>query len=195
MKRVSPSREMTIFEAQLEVMAGNWDRALTLFEDIDKKGDLTAYDRGELQNFKGWVYGLSNQVDLMEACYDSARVVLEGVVLEDPEDEWTHAELGLSYAGLGRKEEAIREGRAAVRLVPIDENAMRGAAMELNLACIYTMTGEYDQAIEKLDYLLSVPSEASVPRLRVEPDFAPMRELAAFRELLEKYAKQHHIQE
>jgi tetratricopeptide (TPR) repeat protein len=68
-----------------------------------------------------------------------------------------HANLGLVCAYLGRKEEAIREGRRAVELKPISKDAVDGAIMLCYLAVIYAQTGENDQAISLLEQLLKTP--------------------------------------
>jgi hypothetical protein len=50
--------------------------------------------------------------------------------------------LGLLDAGLSRKEDAIREGTRAVKLLPISKDSINGASLVQNLAIIYTWTGE-----------------------------------------------------
>jgi tetratricopeptide (TPR) repeat protein len=191
LRKVERLPKLTILEALLEMAAGNFDRALTLLEDYGNSGELSAYDTASLYNLKGSACRYSNQTDLMEAHYDSARVILEKLVLAEPDDAWNHSELGLTYAGLGGKQEAIREGELAVELEPVAESAMEGSGLELNLADIYVMVGEYDRAIEKLDYLLSIPSEVSVPSLRIWPEYDPLRNHPRFQEMLEKYEKEH----
>ena len=68
-----------------------------------------------------------------------------------------HANLGLVCAYLGRKEDAIREGRRAVELKPITKDAVDGAIMLSYLAVIYAQTGEKDQALSLLEKLLKTP--------------------------------------
>jgi hypothetical protein len=49
--------------------------------------------------------------------------------------------------------------------------------------------GEYDIAINKLEYLLSIPSYISVPLLRLDPRLDPLRKHPEFQRLLEKYSQ------
>ena len=86
-----------------------------------------------------------------------------------------HSNLGLAYAGLGRCEEAIREGEEAVRMVPISKDAMMGPELVNNLAEIYVKCGKYDAAIDQIETLLSVPSWMSPGLLRVDPIWDPLR--------------------
>ena len=62
-----------------------------------------------------------------------------------------HANLGLVYAFMGRRDEAIREGRRAVELKPISKDATDGALMLCYLALIYARVGENDQAIPLIE--------------------------------------------
>jgi hypothetical protein len=55
------------------------------------------------------------------------------------------------------------------------------------MAQIYTIVGEYDLAMDELDYVLSIPSMCTPALLRSDPLFAPMQELPRFVALLEKY--------
>lgn len=183
--------ELTDLEALLDIMVGDYDRALTLLNDIRDISEIPAYDSAYYYNFKGDVYRYMNQAELMKSSYDSARTILERIVLTEPKNPWYHAELSLTFAGLDRKQEAIREGQLAIELGPVSENALQGADLIKNLAIIYAIVGEYDLAIEQLDYLLSIPSEVSVPWLKIWPDFAPMRDHPRFQALLEKYEKEH----
>ncbi len=91
--------------------------------------------------------------------------------------------LGLALAGLGRNEEAIREGEEGLRLMPPEKEAWRGAWRVADLAQIEAMTGREDEAIERLRFLLSVPSDFSVWLLRLDPAWDPLRENPGFEAL------------
>ena len=61
-------------------------------------------------------------------------------------------------AGLGRKEEAIREARQAVELVPIAKDSLNGPSVVANLALVYAWTGERDRALEQLAKVATLPA-------------------------------------
>jgi tetratricopeptide (TPR) repeat protein len=133
------------------------------------------------------IHGLMGNQELEHVYYDSARTILEARIQQRPDDERYRSALGIAYAGLGRKDDAIREGELAVELLPMSKEAWRGAARVEDLARIYTMLGEYDAAIDRLEILLAVPSPMSVPMLRIDPTWNPLRGHPRFQALLEKY--------
>jgi serine/threonine protein kinase/tetratricopeptide (TPR) repeat protein len=132
------------------------------------------------------IYGLLNQPELALEHYDSARSLLEAKVQEWPEDARVHSSLGLAYAGLGRKEEAIQEGKLAVELLPVTKDALRSPDRVEDLARIYVMVGEYDAAIDQLEFLLSIPYEISIPLLKLDPSWAPLRDHPRFQKILKR---------
>lgn len=63
-----------------------------------------------------------------------------------------HSSLGIVYEALGRREEAIQEGKAGMDLLPIGRESWRGLYLVKDLANIYVMVGESDAAINQLEY-------------------------------------------
>ncbi len=133
------------------------------------------------------IYGLMGNPQLERVYYDSTRSVLESEIRQRPDNERLRSALGIAYAGLGRKAEAIHEGELAVELLPMSREAWRGARRVEDLAQIYTMVGEFDAAIDRLESLLAVLSTTAVPMLRFDPTWAPLRDHPRFQALLAKY--------
>jgi TolB-like protein/Flp pilus assembly protein TadD len=124
-----------------------------------------------------------------QAAFDRARVIAEQLVRESPEDATRHGQLGFILAGLGRKEEAIREGKRAVELLPESQDAFDGPEATAALAQIYAWTGERDQAFSLLDHLLIIPNGLTVPILKLDPVWDSLRTDPRFRALLDKYGR------
>jgi len=78
-------------------------------------------------------------------------------------------------AGLGRKEEAIREARHAVDLVPIAKDSYWGPEVIANLALVYAWTGEPDRALEQLEIVATIPAGPSYGDLRFNPCWDDLR--------------------
>jgi len=82
-----------------------------------------------------------------------------------------------------RKEEALREGRRACELLPISKDAVSGMALAINLAQIYTRTGEKDRAIEQIAAVEGIPNTLSYGLLKLHPYWDPLRGDPRFQKL------------
>jgi hypothetical protein len=80
----------------------------------------------------------------------------------------------------------MREGRRAVELRPPSKDTWLGVDMVRNLAVVYATLGEADSAVKQLRFLLTVPSWISVPGLRADPTWGPIRRDPAFQALLRR---------
>jgi serine/threonine-protein kinase len=130
------------------------------------------------------IYGYMNENELAKKYYEEGRNILEARIEQQPDDARFHSALGIAYAGLGRKQDAIREGKLAVELLPLTKDAWRGYYRASDLAQIYAMVGEFDLAIDQIEFLLSIPGGLSIPLLRLDPVWAPLREHPRFKKLL-----------
>jgi hypothetical protein len=124
-----------------------------------------------------------NQGRLREArAYaDSARADLERA---QPLDALRHAMLGWALALQGRKSDAIHHGRTGVEMLPLSKDAMGAPALIWLQARTYALAGEPDSAVAQIKVLLSVPSLTSIPELRINPFWDPLRGNPEFERLL-----------
>jgi serine/threonine-protein kinase len=118
---------------------------------------------------------------------ERARVVSEKLLREAPEDSARHAQHGLILAALGQKQEAVAEGKRAVELLPESQDALDGPQATANLAQIYAWTGEFDEAFRLLDHLFSVPSNLTIPMLKLDPAWDPLRQDPRYQALIDRY--------
>ncbi|MBT8477953.1 MAG: tetratricopeptide repeat protein [Gemmatimonadetes bacterium] len=109
------------------------------------------------------------------AAFDSARSELSAMVAQHPDGSRYRSSLGLALAGLGLEEEAVREGREGLRLMPPEVEAWRGGRRLIDLARIYAMTGRTDDAIDQLERIMSMPADLSAWDLRLDPMWDPLR--------------------
>ena len=128
-----------------------------------------------------------------DAAFEAARPSFEEAVREAPENATRHANLGLLYGFMGRKEAAIAEGRRAVELKPESQDALDGTLMNSYLALIYARAGEPELAFPLLERLLRTPGatdsvhySVSVQDLRHRWEWDPLRTDPRFRKLIEE---------
>jgi serine/threonine protein kinase/tetratricopeptide (TPR) repeat protein len=169
----------------LDVYEGNYQKALDRLslksEDID---NLYEFIPGAMRCASIYMY--MNERELAKKYYDVGRKILETKIQQEPNDARFRSTLGIAYARLGRKEDAISEGKLGVKLLPVNKDALRGYSRVEDLAQIYVMVGEFDLAIDQIEYLLSIPGDLSIPLLRLSPAWAPLRDHPRFKKLLEE---------
>jgi TolB-like protein len=137
---------------------------------------------------EGMIHLLQGDIEKAQPELEHARLISEKLLREAPEDPARHAQHGLILAGLGRKQEAIAEGKRAVELLPESQDAFDGPRCTAALAEIYAWTGESDNAFRLLDHLLAVPSGLTVPVFKLEPAWDPLRKDPRYQALIDKYS-------
>jgi serine/threonine-protein kinase len=138
---------------------------------------------------EGQLYLYQGDKEKARTAFEQARTVEEQLVREAPQEPTRHGQLGLIFAALGQKEEAINEGKRAVELLPESGDAFDGPQATESLALIYAWTGEFDEAFRLLDHLLAVPNfSLSVPVLKLDPSWDPLREDPRFQALIDKHS-------
>jgi TolB-like protein len=137
---------------------------------------------------RSWCEGLSARAKgdtaASEAAFLAARGELEHTVSEQPDYAPALCVLGLIDAALGRKDEAIREGRRAVELLPITKDSIDGALLAKHLAVIYALVGEKDLAIEQIVTTLQIPSTLSYGNLKLHPYWDALRSDPRFEKIV-----------
>jgi TolB-like protein/Tfp pilus assembly protein PilF len=136
---------------------------------------------------EGICYFFMNDKPKAREAMERARVFVEQQVRENPNEAGRHAQLGGIFAALGRKDDAIREGKRATELLPESKDAFDGPAITIGLAQIYTWTGETDQAVQLVEHSLTTPAGISVPLLKLDPVWDPLRKNPRFQALIDKY--------
>jgi TolB-like protein/Flp pilus assembly protein TadD len=126
-----------------------------------------------------------------QAEFEAARPAIEKLVADSPQDGTRRAQLGLLYAFLGRKEDALREGQRAMKLKPITHDVIEGAVV----GNFYTLTcarlGKTDEAINRIERLLTTPfavdyadESITLNDLRQRWEWDPLRNDPRFQKIL-----------
>jgi eukaryotic-like serine/threonine-protein kinase len=182
--QIADRRSFVMYAEIADVALRDYKTALGLRTSPD---DYGLNDSSDFYLSRAQIYGFLNDSDASRAYYDSLRMVCENEIKARPRSANTRIILAQAYAGLGRKQDAIREGKKAAELLPVSVDAVSGTGILIGLARVYVTVGEYDLAIDQLEYLLSIPSGLQIVELRMHPAWDPLRSNPRFQKLLEKY--------
>ena len=189
---VDPEGLATLGRAKALMLQRKFTEALAAVKQLpqDVFHDSTApIPKGFLE---GMLYTYLNDKQKAHSAFKSARGVAEQSLRESPDSPDSaarHGLLGQILAGLGQKEAAIAEGRRAVELLPESRDAFDGPNATVLLAQIYAQTGEADQALQLLDHSLNTPNGITVPILKLDPVWDPLRNDPRFQALVDKYGR------
>ncbi|HJW38255.1 MAG TPA: FlgO family outer membrane protein, partial [Candidatus Udaeobacter sp.] len=171
---IDPDGSATLARWDLAMLERDYAAAEKVLADSPLEAFPWAF-HGPKTFYRGRTALARGDIESAQRYFDAARPAIEKRVRDDPDDPNHHADLGLLYAYMGRKEDGIREGRRAIELEPETKNAFHGALNEGNLALAYALLGEPDQAITLIERLLSTPGAA------IYPDFPGSITLAELR--------------
>jgi serine/threonine protein kinase/Flp pilus assembly protein TadD len=154
-------------------------------------GEVPLTDYGVHANrplIEGILARMTKDEDKDRTAFTAARAIQERAVQDEPDYGPPLCVLGLIDAALGRKEEALREGRRAVELLPAEKDAINGPLMIKYLAMIAAWAGDKDLACEQLAIAVRPPSTVSYGQLKLEPDWDPLRGDPRFEKIIASLA-------
>lgn len=124
---------------------------------------------------EGVIAGMTKENDKAWVAFTAARAAQEKTVQAQPNYGPPLCVLGLIDAALGRKEDALREGRRAVELLSVEKDAISGPRMIGYLAMIAAWVGEKDLACEQLAIAIRPPTGLTYGELKLLPFWDPLR--------------------
>lgn len=125
------------------------------------------------------------------ASFRIAKALLEDSAAVHPRDPRIRVALGLAYAGLGRHEDAVHEARTAIELAPVSASSPMATACMGGAVEIYAELGDATTALDLIELLLAMPAgrEISIPLLRLDPAFDPLRNNPRFDALINRSSR------
>jgi len=148
-------------------------RALAVFGNKTSGPDAVQFGRAF---FEGLLGRMKGDAATAHAAFTQARAAQEQIVQAQPDYGPALCALGLIDAGLGRKEDALHEGRRAIELLPVTKDSINGAHMIEFFAIIAAWVGEKDLACEQLAIATRLPSSSlSYGQLKLFPSLDPLR--------------------
>jgi eukaryotic-like serine/threonine-protein kinase len=146
--------------------------------------DAFGDDRAPWATVLSLLHAMRGQPALTRAYADSARMAYEQHIAAEPNDPQQQVFLGMALAWLGRKDGAIRAATRATEIAPIATDGYIGPYIQMLLARVHMMVGNYDQAVELLKEPVTVPNNLTKAWLRVDPTWDPLRNHPGFQRLV-----------
>src|SRR6266403_4062668 len=186
-------------------LLAEWRLELLLRDrDLDALGSLAAalpvqptldasFNPGSRDFWLGVVARLKGDAAAARAAFMTARTQLEEEIRVHADDGRLLSRLGLIDAALGRKQEALSEGRRALEVAPIAQEAMFGGCpnevcVATDFAMICAWAGETELALERLEAVTKIPGGPSYGDLRLNPMWDPLRGNPRFEKIVASLA-------
>jgi TolB-like protein/tRNA A-37 threonylcarbamoyl transferase component Bud32/Tfp pilus assembly protein PilF len=190
-RATNPSAVPRIAEDWLECALAERDAAAAR-EALSALGDSEIGLGDQVQFNRAFVEGLiarmTNDEGKAQSAFTAARTRQEKIVQARPDFGPAWCVLGMIDAGLGRKEEALREGRRAIELLPMEKDAFLGHLLVRYFAVIAAWVGEKDLACEQLTILLGPPRFFHYGYLKLSPLWGPLRGYPCFEKIVASLA-------
>ena len=124
---------------------------------------------------EGLIARMTNDEQKAQSAFTAAHAEQEKIVAAQPDFGPSWCVLGMIDAGLGRKEKALREGRRALELLPVEKDALVGQYLVRYFAVIAAWVGEKDLACKQVAIAVRPPSNLSYGELKLMPWWDPLR--------------------
>jgi TolB-like protein/Tfp pilus assembly protein PilF len=185
-----PDGENAHLRSDVKLLQRRYDEAVQILERTPAESFVGETGAPVPKTFLlGLIFFAAKETTKARAAFESARPILENALQESPRVAIRHIVLGQLHAGLGRREDAIREGERAVELQPETLDAFEGPEVLIGLAEIYAMLGDANNALPILEH--SSSAKVGINRVRLaEPIWDPIRDDRRFQQLLAKFGGQ-----
>jgi len=172
-----------------ETLEGKYDSVLpALSTDKASLGALWQFDFMPDALAAAMMYRLKGNETTAKAFFQTAYHLTDSLLKKYPDDFRLHATLGVELAGLGQKEEAIKEATLATTMMPSSKDAILGVPPMQYLALTYVQLGEQDKAIDVLEQLLKMPfswtMSNTIPLYKLHYYWKPLENNPRFQKLI-----------
>lgn len=177
------------------LMCALYERAAAWAEEaLIAAGDNTPINSGPIHFNRPFAEAIIAHLEKDEpkaqAAFRVARAEQEKVIAAQPDYAPALCVLGMIDAALGRKEEALREGRQAIELLPPEKDALVGSTLVSYSAMLAAWVGERDLAFEQLAKVIHYPGVTDYGELKLSPFWDPLRDDPRFERIVASFAPQ-----
>ena len=174
---------------QARLFERRYDEALALLDKLPAERtqpDSLLHDSDLI--YRGMLHHIRGDIETARPIFEQARQRLQQRIAAMPDYAKLHASLGHVLAYLGDEPGAIAAAERSMQLLPESVDAFDGPMMTILAAQTYGTIGENDRALALIEHLLTVPNGLTVPTLRIDPMYDPLRSDPRFEQLLAKHA-------
>jgi TolB-like protein/Tfp pilus assembly protein PilF len=182
------SKSIKVSQAELELISRNYKEAIEITQSITE--DLIYADSPFLPLNVGIIYREMKNNTMAVKHFETERNFLLEKISESGDDSRLYGSLGIAYAGLGMKEQALKAGKKALDILNLDIDRLNGFQPEMNMVMILVMVEEYDEAMIRLDKIIKYHGFISVEILKIDPFWDPVRNNEKFQEIINNPAYQ-----
>ena len=166
----------------------NADASARMLKHYPSEGEITMGVNFPHAYWEGVVARCEGDLPKAQTAFTAARVEIEKIVAKESQFAGALSLLAIIDAGLGRKEEALREGRRACELLSPSKDAIDGVNLAVNLAQIYAWTNEKDLAISQIARIEGAPNNLSYGLLKLHPYWDSLRGDPRFEQIVASVA-------
>jgi tetratricopeptide (TPR) repeat protein len=189
--RLNDAVGLVAYEAfRIPLIRREFRGALRLLDGEKREAFTNQWSYLPLDLLRGETHRLSGENHLARVSFEASRRRLQELIGKNPDDSRYYSALGIACAGLGLREEALRAASRGTELMPPSKDLWRALSRIEDLALVHTILGQQQEAIERLDFLLSHTGEISTHTLCLEPRWDALRANPRFQALLAKHADQ-----
>ncbi len=173
---------------RIEILGRRWDAALEQLGEATRDVYEYQYELYPIDLLAGLAYAYKGDRTSADSLLQSALETLERLRTDTPDDYQVTRMLGITYAALGRKDEAALAAERAVELMPMTLDAWLGSISIEDRAWTYAIVGEIERAIDDLEFLIDNPTRSWItpPVLRLDPRWDSLRDHDRFKALLDR---------
>jgi adenylate cyclase len=181
-ERIVEEDDFKIILADIEIFERNYTKAIDVLGSLSNNlSDQVEFSTKNLH--LGLVYRLVNDHDNSMKHFEMERRFLMDTLNHLPDDFRIYNSLGIVYAGLGMKKEALEAGKTALEMMNLTKDISLGFFTEISMVKILTMVGDHEQALEKLEYIMGKTGYITVEMLKMDPFWDPLRNMERFRNI------------
>jgi serine/threonine-protein kinase len=165
------------------------DFARATSEIAAARGSETPMDKEFLDLLEGTISLVRGDPEKAMFAFEKARNKLEAALAEQPDEPETISNLAWAYAGLGRREDALRANQRSVELVPSWRDATDGPFYANMQAQTLAWFGDKDAALKQLTSVVKLAGGPSFGELKLDPSWDELRGDPRFDELIAEAAQ------